>query len=351
MVRRRQAQRQLQLPGSPSARPAAEQGGHHLGRGAGRYAACCAIRICTAKSASSPTSSKGQGIKPGDRVTIYMPMVPELAIAVLACARIGAVHSVVFGGFSADAVADRNNDAKAKLIITADGGWRRGKVVPLKQSVDAALEKSPTVDEVHRLQSLQSADRHEAGPRLLVARTDGRRLRRLSRRAVRQRTSSVHPLHQRLDRQTEGRAAHHGRVSARRVADAQMGLRSEGGRHLLVHRRHRLGDGPQLHPLRPAGQRRHHGDVRRGPESSARGSLLVDHRKVPRQHLLHRPDRDPGLPQVGRCLAGQARSVEPAAARHRGRADQSRSVDVVSRSDRPRNAAPSSIPGGRPRPA
>jgi acetyl-CoA synthetase len=88
---------------------------------------------------------KGQGIKPGQRVTIYMPMVPELAIAVLACARIGAVHSVVFGGFSADAVADRNNDAKASLIITADGGWRRGKVVPLKQSVDAALGKSPTV--------------------------------------------------------------------------------------------------------------------------------------------------------------------------------------------------------------
>jgi acetyl-CoA synthetase len=89
---------------------------------------------------------KGQGIKPGDRVTIYMPMIPELAIAMLACARIGATHSIVFGGFSAEAVADRNNDAKARLIITADGGWRRGKVVPLKQNVDAALDKSPTVE-------------------------------------------------------------------------------------------------------------------------------------------------------------------------------------------------------------
>jgi acetyl-CoA synthetase len=88
---------------------------------------------------------KGQGIKAGDRVTLYMPMVPELAIAMLACARIGAAHSVVFGGFSADAVADRNNDAKAKLVVTADGGWRRGKVVPLKQNVDAALARSPTV--------------------------------------------------------------------------------------------------------------------------------------------------------------------------------------------------------------
>jgi acetyl-CoA synthetase len=88
---------------------------------------------------------RGLGIQPGDRVTLYMPMVPELAIAMLACARIGATHSVVFGGFSADAVADRNDDAKAKLLITADGGWRRGKVVPLKQNVDKALSRSPTV--------------------------------------------------------------------------------------------------------------------------------------------------------------------------------------------------------------
>jgi acetyl-CoA synthetase len=86
------------------------------------------------------------GTQKGDRVTIYMPMVPEAVIAMLACARIGATHSVIFGGFSAEAVADRNNDAKSKLIITADGGWRRGKVVPLKQNVDAALEKSPTVE-------------------------------------------------------------------------------------------------------------------------------------------------------------------------------------------------------------
>jgi acetyl-CoA synthetase len=89
---------------------------------------------------------KKLGIQKGDRVTLYMPMIPELAIAMLACARIGATHSVIFGGFSADAVADRNNDAKARLVVTADGGWRRGKVVPLKQNVDAALDKSPTVE-------------------------------------------------------------------------------------------------------------------------------------------------------------------------------------------------------------
>ncbi len=89
---------------------------------------------------------KQLGIVAGDRVTIYMPMVPELAIAMLACARIGATHSVVFGGFSAEAVADRNNDAQSKLVITADGGWRRGNVVPLKHNVDEALYKSPSVE-------------------------------------------------------------------------------------------------------------------------------------------------------------------------------------------------------------
>jgi acetyl-CoA synthetase len=81
----------------------------------------------------------------GDMVSIYMPMVPELAIAMLACARLGAIHSVIFGGFSAEAIADRNSDAQAKVQITADGGWRRGKALPLKATVDEALEKNPTV--------------------------------------------------------------------------------------------------------------------------------------------------------------------------------------------------------------
>lgn len=89
---------------------------------------------------------KKLGVVAGDRVTIYMPMVPELAIAMLACSRIGATHSIIFGGFSSDAVADRNNDAQAKLMITADGGWRRGKEVPLKPAVDEAIKKSPTVE-------------------------------------------------------------------------------------------------------------------------------------------------------------------------------------------------------------
>ncbi|MEX0642999.1 MAG: acetate--CoA ligase [Pirellulales bacterium] len=89
---------------------------------------------------------KGLGIEAGDRVSIYMPMVPELPIAMLACARIGAIHSVIFAGFSAEAIADRNRDAGAKLQITADGSWRRGKLLSLKETVDEALAKSPTVE-------------------------------------------------------------------------------------------------------------------------------------------------------------------------------------------------------------
>ncbi len=87
---------------------------------------------------------KGMGVKKGDRVTIYLPMIPEAAYAMLACARIGAPHSVVFGGFSPDSLADRINGAESKLVITADGGLRGGRAVPLKVNADKALEKCPS---------------------------------------------------------------------------------------------------------------------------------------------------------------------------------------------------------------
>ena len=91
---------------------------------------------------------KALGLKKGDRVAIYMPMVPELPIAMLACARIGAVHSVIFGGFSVSAIVDRVQDASCKMVITADGGYRRGSVLPLKPIVDDALAQCPTVEKV-----------------------------------------------------------------------------------------------------------------------------------------------------------------------------------------------------------
>ena len=91
---------------------------------------------------------KGLGVKKGDRVALYMPLVPELAIAMLACARIGAVHSVVFAGFSAESLRDRINDAQATVLVTADGGYRRGSIVPLKQMADEALADTPTIQHV-----------------------------------------------------------------------------------------------------------------------------------------------------------------------------------------------------------
>ncbi len=91
---------------------------------------------------------KGLGVGVGDRVNIYLPMIPEAAVAMLACARIGAAHSVVFGGFSAQSLSDRINDAEAKVLITADGGWRRGEVFPLKPTADEALATTSTITDV-----------------------------------------------------------------------------------------------------------------------------------------------------------------------------------------------------------
>ncbi|MGA1476582.1 MAG: AMP-binding protein, partial [Prochlorothrix sp.] len=108
---------------------------------------------------------KQLGVGKGDLVGIYMPMIPEAAIAMLACARIGAPHSVVFGGFSAEALRDRLNDGKAKLVITADGGFRKDKAVPLKAEVDKALahNAAPTVENVLVVQRTQEKVHMEPG--------------------------------------------------------------------------------------------------------------------------------------------------------------------------------------------
>src|SRR3954449_6282289 len=91
---------------------------------------------------------KGFGVTTGDRVNIYMPLIPEVVVAMLACARIGAAHSVVFGGFSAQSLSDRINDAQAKVLVTADGGYRRGEVFPLKSAADEAIAATPSIEHV-----------------------------------------------------------------------------------------------------------------------------------------------------------------------------------------------------------
>jgi acetyl-CoA synthetase len=100
---------------------------------------------------------KSLGVKKGDRVALYLPLIPELAIAMLACARIGAVHSVVFGGFSAESLRDRINDSSCKVLVTADGGWRRGQIVPLKQTADEALNETPSIEHVVIVQRLHGS--------------------------------------------------------------------------------------------------------------------------------------------------------------------------------------------------
>jgi acetyl-CoA synthetase len=102
------------------------------------------------------------GVRRGDRVAIYMPLVPEAAIAMLACTRIGAIHSVVFGGFSPESLRDRINDAKAKVLITADGGYRRGQIVPLKRNADKALEECMTIEHVIVVQRRPGSSGDEA---------------------------------------------------------------------------------------------------------------------------------------------------------------------------------------------
>src|SRR3712207_189154 len=91
---------------------------------------------------------KRLGVTRGDRVAIYLPLIPEAVVAMLACARIGAPHSVVFGGFSPESLRDRINDAQCKVLVTADGGYRRGSVVPLKRNADKALEETPSIEHV-----------------------------------------------------------------------------------------------------------------------------------------------------------------------------------------------------------
>ncbi len=111
-----------------------------------------------------------RNVKKGDRVTIYLPMIPEAAYAMLACARIGAIHSVVFAGFSPDSLAQRITDCQSKVIITADEGLRGGKKVPLKANVDAAIAKAGGVDWVVVVKRTGGCRRHEPDARPLVPR-------------------------------------------------------------------------------------------------------------------------------------------------------------------------------------
>ena len=145
VVRGRHAQRLLQLPRPPRRRrPRGDKVAYPLGGRARRHPDHHLRRAARRGRAVRQRAARASGVERGDRVAIYMPMIPELPVAMLACTRIGAAHSVVFGGFSPDALRDRINDAEAKVLITADGGWRRGRGGRRSRpNADAAVAETP----------------------------------------------------------------------------------------------------------------------------------------------------------------------------------------------------------------
>jgi acyl-CoA synthetase (AMP-forming)/AMP-acid ligase II len=153
---------------------------------------------------------------------IYLPMIPEAVIAMLACARIGAPHSVVFSGFSAEALKERVNDCGAKVIITSDGGFRRGTALAIKRNVDEALLGAPKVKSVLVVQRTKQEVTMTPGRDFWLHEETAAGQRRLQGRAVRQRASPLHPLHQRQHGQTEGHPPHHGGLPARLPPDDEV---------------------------------------------------------------------------------------------------------------------------------
>ena len=196
---------------------------------------------------------KSLGVERGDRVNIYLPMIPELPVALLACARIGAAHSVVFGGFSPDSLSDRINDAEAKVLITADGGWRRGAVVPLKANATSPWRPRPRsstsswcgapANDVH----MEPGRDHWYHDLMAEAAPD------CPRRADGQRAAPLPALHLGHHGQAQGHHAHQRRLPHPGGLHPQVRVRPPPRhRRVLVRGRHRLGDRPQLHRLRPA---------------------------------------------------------------------------------------------------
>ena len=205
---------------------------------------------------------KARGVKKGDRVTIYLPMIPEAAYAMLACARIGAIHSVVFGGFSPDSLAGRIEDAKSTVVITADEGLRGGRKVPLKANADAAAERAGGVATMIVVRRTGAAVDMKAGRDVYydeIAKT-------VAAECPCEPMSAEDPLFILYTSGSTGKpkgVLHTtGGYLVFAVDDPPIRVRLSRRRHLLVHRRCRLGDRPQLHRLRTARERRHHADVR-----------------------------------------------------------------------------------------
>jgi len=228
------------------------------------------LRVCRFAN-----SLKALGAKKGDRITLYMPMIPEAAVAMLACARIGAVHSVVFGGFSPEALAGRIIDCESNIVITADQGLRGGKTIPLKANVDAAANH-PDVSTLEKVLVVRNTG----------AKTDWVEGRDHWLHDLEASVASDCPceemgaedplfiLHFRFDRQAQGSFTHHRRLSGLCGDHIQIHFRLPARRDLLVHGGCRLGDRPHVYSVRPAGKRGRHPDVRGCAKLSERIAIL-----------------------------------------------------------------------------
>ena len=280
---------------------------------------------------------KDLGVKPGDVVGIYLPMIPEVVVAMLACARIGAPHNVVFGGFSAEAVRERMEFSEAKVLVTVDGAARKGKTAPVKDRVDEVMGDLATLEKIVVVRSkgvdCEMRDGRDVFYDEICAAADPE----CPAEELDAEHPAVHPLHLRLDRQAEGDPAHDRRLSDGGLGDSPLRVRPEARRgRVLVRGRRRLGHGPLLHRLRPAGERRHVGDVGGRPGLPQQGHLVGDRRALRRHDPLLRADRDQGLHQVGRAVARRARPLDPAPARLGRRADQPEGLALVPQGDRRR---------------
>ena len=295
---------------------------------------------------------KELGVQTGDRVAIYMPMIPELPIAMLACARIGAPHTVVFGGFSAEALSGRINDCGAKVLITADGGYRRGKEV----GAQAPRRRGPRLDADDRGRDRRQAPR----PR----RPHDRRIATIWWHDIVDRQSEdcppvpVESEHMLYLLYTSGTTAKPkgilhttGRLPARHVVQPRGDLRHQARRRVLVRRRHRLGDRPQLHRLRPARQRDDRDPVRGRAGHAGLGPLVADRRGLQGLDPVLRPDRHPRVHEAGRGAGRRSTTSRRCAcsARSASRSTPRPGCGTASTSAATRRR--SSTRGGRPRPA
>ena len=254
------------------------------------------------RSNRAANALKELGVQKGDRVAIYMPMIPELPIAMLACARLGAPHTVVFGGFSAEALGDRINDAQAKVLITADGGWRRGKKVGLKHHADEARRRArPSIEHVLVVNRLRD------GCHMVEGRDhwwDELVEPPARPSAIPVPVESEHMLYLLYTSGTtakpKGIIHTTRRLPARHELHPRDRLRRQARRRVLVRRRHRLGDRPQLHRLRAAGQRHDRDHVRGRARHAGLGPLVADRRGLQGHDPVLRADRHPGVHEAGR---------------------------------------------------